>query len=470
MRKLAKGVAWVLGACGLLLGAWLGINATDEALSGEARAMLVVAPLPAPDRGNGYLDYLVLAAPADVPTFEAGLERLKALNNQSAKGMAPPPWPEFRRDERVPRCDFGAAAGEPSDAPRCFEAALRPEVGKALDAHAVLLERYRTMRDKPRFVSLFEPKSPEDQYPAYHEMLEAQRMVLLAAAWRFQRGDRAGAIGEVERDAAFYRRMARDATTLIDKMIAFVALDREALLVAEMARHTPRGEVALWRRLESLVAPLSQLELDVVPTLSRDFASTVKWGSTRDHARLSDATWEVLVAYAGETRPWWEPVAPYFYRPHQTVNRFAASCRLFLAIAERPSTEFFDALATARKQAASLDPGPIYSLVVNPAGWRHPLIGSCQYADYVARSHGRAGVQTLARLIVKLRASGISKPEDVAKALAGPLGKAHADPFSGEPMRFDPANGTVGFDILNEHLSGVAREVRQRYGRMALRL
>ncbi len=431
--------------------------------------MMVVAPLPAPDRSNGYLDHLVLSAPADVPTFEAGLERLKALNDQSGGDLPPPPWAEFRRDERVPRCDFGAAAGEPSDGPRCFEAALQPDVRKAVDAHAVLLARYRAMREKPRFVALFAPKSPEDRLPAYPEMLEAQRMALLAAALRFQRGDRAGAISEVERDAAFYRRMARDATMLIDKMIAFAALDREALFVAELARHTPRSEAALWRRLESVVAPLSQAELDVVPSLRREFASTARWGSTRDHARLSDTMWEGLAAYTEKTRPWWQPAAPYFYRPHQTVNWFAASCRLFLAVAERPSTEFFDALGTARDQAASLDPGPIYSLVVNPAGWRHPLIGPCKYADYVARAHGRAGVQTLAHLIVKLRVSGISKPEEIAKALAGPLGKAHADPFSGEPMRFDPANATIGFDALNQHLSGAARPLRARYGRVALR-
>src|SRR5260221_5951389 len=120
MRKVVKGAAWLLGLCVVVLAAWFGINATDEPLSEEARAMMVVAPLPAPDRSNGYLDHLVLSAPADVPTFEAGLERLKALNDQSGGDLPPPPWAEFRRDERVPRCDFGAAAGEPSDSARCL--------------------------------------------------------------------------------------------------------------------------------------------------------------------------------------------------------------------------------------------------------------------------------------------------------------------------------------------------------------
>ena len=43
-------------------------------------------------------------------------------------------------------------------------------------------------------------------------------------------------------------------------------------------------------------------------------------------------------------------------------------------------------------------------------------------------------------------------------------------PFTGKPMRFEPQTGTIGFDIETEHLSGVARPIRERYGRMALLL
>src|SRR5262245_1497854 len=80
VRGLLKAMAWLLGAVVLLLATWFGINATDQELSAEARAALDVPRLPAPDRDNGWLDYLVLSAPADVPTFDAALERLKAIN------------------------------------------------------------------------------------------------------------------------------------------------------------------------------------------------------------------------------------------------------------------------------------------------------------------------------------------------------------------------------------------------------
>jgi len=470
VRKLAKGAAWLLGGCTLLLAAWFGINATDEPLSDAARATLAIPRPPAPDRDNGFLDFLVLGAPADVPTFEAALERLNAINDQSSGQLAPPPWGNFRSDPRLQRCRFGAAQGESADMPPCFEFATRePWIPAALEAHAALLGRYRAMRAKTRFVSLFEAKSPEDALPSYAEVLEGQRLVLLGAARRFHAGDRGGAVRELERDFAFYRRMAADATTLLDKMIAFVGLDRASLFVAELARRTPRGDAVLWRRLEALLAPLTKAELDVVPSLRREFADVVRWTQTRRYVRLSEASWEIL-AYSGKTRPWWDPVAPYLYRPHQTVNWFAARCPLFLAVAERPSTEFFQAIEAARARASTLDPGPVARVILNPAGWDHPLVSNCDSSDYIARMHARAGVQTLVRLLVRLHARGITRPEDVASALAGPLGRAHPDPFTGKPMRYDSATRTLGFDAEPKYLSGVARGSRQRYGRMALRL
>lgn len=469
MRKLAKGVAWLLGTCLLVLAAWFGINATDEALSDEARAALVVAPLPAPDRENGFLDFLVLAAPAEVPTYEAALDRLRQFNDQSVATLPPPPWGPFQPDRRL-RCTFGATEGQSADGRACFElATAEPWIAEALEAQATLVKRYRVMRDKPRFVSLIQASSPETPLPAYQELLEGQRLVLLGAARRFQAGDRAGAARELQRDSAFFRRMASDATNLIDKMIAFAALDRLALFATELARRAPRGDAAFWRALEPVLVPHTKAELDVVPSLRRGVTETVRWMQTRRHVRLSDASWETL-SWSGKTRPWWDAVAPYLYRPHQTVNRYAARCGIFLAVGERPSSEFFEASAEAGRRARALEPGPVARLVLNPAGWSHAMMEGCDDADYVGRAHGRAGVQTLARLQMNLRARGITKPQDVAAALAGPLGKAHLDPFSGEPMRYDPATRTVGFDIEAKYSSGVARSLRQRYGRMALPL
>jgi hypothetical protein len=84
--------------------------------------------------------------------------------------------------------------------------------------------------------------------------------------------------------------------------------------------------------------------------------------------------------------------------------------------------------------------------------------------------HAFAGVQRLVHLQVMLRATGISKPEEVLAALAGPLGRSHLDPFTGKPMRFDARTRTIGFDTQPKYISGPARALVERYGRMALPL
>jgi hypothetical protein len=45
----------------------------------------------------------------------------------------------------------------------------------------------------------------------------------------------------------------------------------------------------------------------------------------------------------------------------------------------------------------------------------------------------------------------------VAQALAGPLGAAHADPFTGQPMAFDAEKMSLVFPCDLKFLSGMAR-------------
>ena len=95
---------------------------------------------------------------------------------------------------------------------------------------------------------------------------------------------------------------------------------------------------------------------------------------------------------------------------------------------------------------------------------------------HLGRTLGKAALWLLGLCAVVLAAwFGINATDEALSAearaaLAVPLGQAHPDPFTGKPMRFDPQTGTIGFDIETEHLSGGARPIRERYGRMALPL
>jgi len=450
----------------LALAAWFGINATDEELSNEARAAMIVPPPPAPSEKNGFLDFLALGAVETASTKEVALSRLHALNNQKRGDHLELPssgFPGVRIDKRMPRCRPGESS--------CLDAAAgHPHLQDLIDSHRVFLLRYRAMREKPQFTNLLVPTSPEDVSPAYQELFEGQRLSMLTAAVQFNAGDRAGAIQELEKENAFHRRIAAGSRTLLDKMIAYAALDRDALFIAEIARRISPGEIALWRHLQALARLPTKDELDVVPSLKEEIAAQIRWMQTRRYVRLPDSYYELLKFDPGiGTRPWWDSFAPYLYRPHQSVNLFAARAPIMLAVAERPSTEFFKASEAARERARALTPGIVSGTILNPVGRNHYHLNH-DYLEYIGRMHGFAGVHTLVRLQVTLRARGISKPDEVRAALAGPLGRSYLDPFTGESIHFEPSTGTIGFDTQPKYISGVARTLVERYGRMALPL
>jgi hypothetical protein len=254
-------------------------------------------------------------------------------------------------------------------------------------------------------------------------------------------------------------------------MISYAALDRDALFIAEIARRISPEETALWPRLEALARAPTKDELDVAPALKQEIATIVRWMQTRRYVRLPDSEYELEKILPGSigTRPWWDSFAPYLYRPHQSVNLFAARAQIMLAVAERPSTEFFKASDVARERMRALAPGILWGTILNPVGHNHYHLRG-DYLDFIGRVHGFAGVHTLVHLQVMLRATGTSKPEEVLAALAGPLGRSHLDPFTGKPMRFDPSTGRIGFDTQLKYISGAARALVERYGRMALPL
>jgi len=452
----------------LALAAWFGINATDEELSSEAKAAMSVPPAPRPSEKNGFIDFLALGAAESAPTYEVALRRLHVLNTPQAGRTPDQPssdFPGVRIDEHMPQC--------PSADSSCLDAAAGyPKLQELIDSHRVFLARYRAMREKPEFVDLVETASPDDELPGFLYLFQGQRLSLLAAALRFNAGDRVGAIGELEEENAFHRRMAAGSRTLIVKMLSYAALEKDALFVAEIAREmSPKKETALWRRLEALVRAPTKDELNIVPALRQESGQNMRWMQTRRHVRMSDSYYALAKTFPGEigTRPWWDPIAPYLYRPHHGVNLYAAKVSIWLTVAEHPGKEYFKATETARERVRMLTPGALAGAILNPVGRNHRHLNA-DLVDYICRMHGHDGVLTLARLQVKLRAAGISKPEAVVTALASPLGRSHADPFTSEPMGFDPKTRTIGFEAQPKCVSGASRPLLSRYGRMALPL
>lgn len=445
-KEMLWGLGIVVAIPALLIVVVLAINATDVPLSDAAQSAMRVPPPPPPSERNGYVDSLGLAAPDGMSAYEAGLKVLSA----GPKGEA---WKRRSVGEQMPSCWREEFA--------CIHLSSAGSVLRTLfEAERVFLDRYRAMQAKPEFADLWPgADSPDDPIPGYQDFLVGLRLTLVEAALRFNAGDRAGAIDIVEREKAFFRRVATGSRSLIQKLIAFAAISRAELFAAELARRLPVGDKALWQKLERVVQPLSAVELDVTGALRFEHAQGVKFRQTRRFVRHSDATYESFAAFGlPSARPWWDALWPYLYRPHYNTNHYVARTDLLLRAGDVPASDFLRTVDALAVQAEALLPAEWARWFINPIGWGHYNLGSrVDETDYFGRAHGLAAMQTLVRLQVRLRAEGARDPDLVRRAIAGPLGKALSNPFDGRPAMFDEASGTIGFEVPERFLPAGVR-------------
>jgi len=440
IRIGTKEVRWGLGIVvaipALLVVLVLAINATDVPLSDAAQAALRVPPPPPPSERNGYVDSLGLAAPDGMSAYEAGLKALAA--DPKAE-----PWKRRTIGEQMPSCWREESA--------CLRLASASAVLRSvLESERVFLDRYRAMQAKPEFVDLWPAAdSPNDAISGYQDFLNGLRLSLADAAVLFNAGDRGRAIAIVQREQAFFRRMAVGSRSLIQQMIAFAGISRTELFAAELARRLSIGDKALWQKLEGALQPLSAVELDVTGALRFEHAQGVKFRQTRRFVRFSDATYEAFAMMGTpRTRHWSDALWPYLYRPRYNTNHYVARTDLLLKAGAVPAADFLRTVDALTAQADALLPAEWVRWFVNPVGWDHEYLGSrVGETDYIGRSHGLAAMQALVRLQVRLRAEGARDPDLVRRAIAGPLGKEFHNPFDGRPALFDETLEAIGFEV-----------------------
>jgi len=423
----------------LAAAAVFGINATDEELTELARNAMSVPPAPPTSSSNGYTDFLAL----DEISIDT---RLK-------KSCGPEPG----------RCLKFA-----SDNPELVQLSARDDEFAA---------RYLAMRSKAEFVDLHEDTGPDGRIPHYGYLIWGQGRSLTYAASLANRGRLETAVTELEAENAFHRRVATGARSLITKMVGLSTLQRDAFFASELARIPGKQATAVLGRLLAVVRPLAEVEIDVRKSHEIERAQRISWMQTRRYVRLSDDYYRFFKeSFELElSRPWWDPIAPYLYRPHQSINRYVTQTEILHGVAELPATEYATGAAAAYEKARALSPRGLASIFVNPVGNRHPylsvapggLVNKEGYTAYFARARATQAIYTMVALQIRLRDAGITRPSAVEHAQEGPLFRAHPDPFTGKPMRFDPNTRTIGFKSPVV-MGGTSPSLYERYGRVAV--
>jgi len=438
LLKLAAGLVAMLALAVLLV---LAVNAFDEDLSPDGKALVDVPKAIEPAAGNGYVTMLGSGAPPGEDAFQRGLKALAAFRAQDEPGFVrDAAWEatvktgHAEHTQKLVWC-------QPAKAPCLKAAAAHRDLG---EQNRSIAGRHAQIRGEPGFAELYVPLALESEFPGYHVLIQGQQLVLLDASLRAAAGDVAGAMDEIDRSIAFHRRVMAGARTILGKMIGSTLLSRDLLLLAEILDADPAAAAAHPERLAAMLRPIDETERSLTEPIRSEYRAQA--------FVLSKLGRE---GFDGLGMP--KALTPWLFQRNATVNALAVRLRADLAAiggkgpAAAPASEAEDGL-----------------VVKNPVG--HWLLTNARpdLHVYRGRTDDLVALVDLVRLQHALLAAGVTTAEAVGAALAGELGRTHTDPRNGQPFVFDATSGTIGFVPSGK---GWSADLAQRMqGRVAVRV
>jgi hypothetical protein len=431
LKRVVRWLAWALvGVVGLAVAVGLAVvilNLNDQSLDPRAAALLRTPTAGVIEADNGFPDLIGLKAPLDADPREWGERWLAEAATVTSAEAAAAFHAKFtgRPADAVPLfCNPTAAA--------CLERAVssRAVAVALLQGQEEHLRRYQKLFDYPTMREIYHVATPSAPILGYGGIFASQSLLLGRIAMKVAERDVEGAVDLLERDVALQRRLLIGSTYLLTKTVALEMFTRDMAMLSELLRFR-RTEMALHAaRAATMAAPLTPAERSMEQALKAEFRVfanfLIEIGQDRNREDLA-----VVATVPGF-------LAPRLYQPHASVNLLY---RLFEPVFAMDTTK------------APRAPG-VYEPPFDPAGgWTLPynVVGKIllarsvpQFADYPSLV---ADVDGLRRLVV-LQAAIIGRglTNDRVAAYLAEADTAHANPYTGQPMQWDPQTGQLGFE------------------------
>jgi len=439
-----RAIGWRIAAlAGVLLALTLIINLSwfDEELHPELARLLPPQPVSMAD--NAYpLVYGLLAADDRDPRA-AGLEIIETLRARFAAGERAT-LSEQEIDDILGNPDPAEVWNEIYTSTTCnsrFEIdcadRLIAELAQASVGNArleILLGRFETVLTMGRF----EENQEFDAYtptPSYGPLMAIAR-IRLARAFAEQPAD--AVLDAIERDVAFWKLMLRDGQSLIAKMVALAGLRNDTQFLSALMRERSlgAGEIAA---LADVLTPLSDAERDIGETFLAEARI----------AMLSDKSYNVFLA--GPVA--WTRLA---LQENATLNDnyLMTTIPLRLRAALSASEYYAQRGFELPDVKVRLFPPPLYNLggrfVLKFLADQNGLTG------YISRVHDTDGRIALVLLQAEILAAA-GRPIDRVVAES-----RYRNPYTLEPMIYDPAEGTLSFECLGNAADACAIAIGRR--------
>jgi hypothetical protein len=320
-------------------------------------------------------------------------------------------------------------------------AAARAEAGRSFDewapAQSWLLERYRSLLAltgwrESAYTDIAAP------VPPYQLVMDGQKVLLLHARDHAMKGDAAGLRELLGADLRFWRHVLASSDSLLSKMIATAAINRNFKLGAEAIGLLPPKQVP-----EALPAEWHVEISDTERSLRRVMCG--EWAFISEMVRdMASRGWAggLLVddTFLARVKAWLS--APLF-QPQDSINLSTPHLAQVVGLTEGVPLSGYEAAAIRVFELSLVDRSDTIPtrFAYNIVGRSLLDIGAPDYSSYPRRVGDIEGVRRAALAAIELHATKVA-PDSIPAALAAsPL----RNPYNGKPFNWDATDGAVIF-------------------------
>ncbi len=451
-----KALKWllvaVLGLLVLLLASWFLLP--DETLHPEARKILAAPPSLPPEQNAFYLLWGLPASP-ELDPFQVGRQVVAAqLATFRAKGQRTQFDPAsfygakpYQR--RIPSSLYCKSRGETA---HCLTALRvhRSELDAQRRAQDVYVQRYRALRNYPHFEQTMTP-SPAAPLLSWQTVLALSELVDASIAFDMEYPERrAAALAELQAEIALWRRIGREADFLVDRTIITALLHNKYRLLSELLTDYPAIADQHRELVAQMTMPLTLADTDLRRVLNGEF----RYGALLLETMVQDSKQGRQTGLDHELPRWVEELAlRLFVRSNATLN-------LNFSLLTDSGNFYAQSAATIEPNAdAFFKTYDVNSL--DPRLWLYNPVGKIltSYQGFGMRFqshklHDLAGYTRLIELQRQIAAAHL--PGDKVGPFLSSVDTSLRDPYSGQPMTFDPVLQTISFRPRSEMSAGGA--------------
>lgn len=456
-----------------LVAGMVGYNAIDEDLTPEARALLAVPAMGAIDDGNAYVAFIGMSAPAGQDT--------RAWGRKAAEAYAAQAKPGFQSDDawkaaRKPQLQATKAAADwcKPEARACLALARDSSEASAKllaePANAELLQRYRRVREIPVYADLYLGTSYLAELPPFQRLTEGATLARIDIALKANAGEFDAALAELEREAAFHRRMAVEGRSIISVLIGSTLVARDLLLLSELIAMGGERLAPHRARVQALAGvPVgagglkagAAIESHMAVVFAQQYRAMLRDGGAGPMFS------SILSQEPSRISSW---AASLLVRSNETTNLTAQVHAAESMVLNAPASGFEAARQQAKAARKVLLERPWYTEIFNFGGKSMVALFTPEYGDYAARLHNLEALRRMVALQAAIAERGAGDAAAIAAFVAGEGAKALPDPYTGAAFAFDGATRLLSFEPKGGGGSWMVELKNRHKGRIAIAL